>query len=118
MNHYLYSGILLICAYGAGWLLYLIMVILLRRWGHAVSSENFNISLESLKRPLRFLIPILCILAVIPSLRLAEKERLLVSYFTHIIFIALAGWAAIKIVHILRDAVLDRYDMQVRDNAR
>jgi small-conductance mechanosensitive channel len=118
VNNYLYSGILLICAYGVGWLFYLVVVILLRRWGHTVSLKNFNISLGPFKRPLRFLIPILCILTVIPSLRLTEKERLLMSYLTHAIFIALAGWAAIKIVHILRDAILDRYDIQVRDNAR
>ncbi|MFA4989810.1 MAG: mechanosensitive ion channel family protein [Candidatus Omnitrophota bacterium] len=118
MGNYLYSGILLICAYGVGWLLYLIAILSLRRWGDAVSLKNFDISLRPFKRPLCFLIPILCILMVIPSLRLTEKERLLISYLTNAIFIALTGWAAIKVVHILRDAILHRYDIQVRDNVR
>jgi small-conductance mechanosensitive channel len=118
VGNYLYSGILLICAYGVGWLLYLIAILSLRRWGDAVSLKNFDISLRPFKRPLCFLIPILCILMVIPSLRLTEKERLLISYLTNAIFIALTGWAAIKVVHILRDAILHRYDIQVRDNVR
>jgi len=108
MDSYLFSGILLICAYVVGWILYLIVVILLKRWGRA---------LDPLKRPLRFLIPTLCILTVISSLRLAEKERLLIGYLFNAVLIALTGWLTIKIVYILRDAILSRYNVQARDNA-
>ncbi len=117
MKDYLFSGILLICTYGAGWILYLIVVTLLNRWGRAISLRSFKISLELLKHPLRFLIPTFCILTVISSLRVTEKERLLIGYFANTIFIALTGWLLIKIVHILRDAILSRYNIQVRDNA-
>ncbi len=118
MDDYLFSVILLICAYSAGWILYLVVLALIKRWGHAVSLKNFEINLEPLRRPLRFLLPVLCILTVIPYLRLAEKERLLISYLTNAIFIALAGWLAIQVIHILRDTILGRYDIQARDNAR
>ena len=118
MNNYLFSGILLICAYCAGWIFYVILAILLKRWGRAIALRSFKIGWEPLRPPLRFLIPVLCILTVIPSLRVADKERLFIGYFADAIFITLAGWTAIKIVHILRDAILSRYDMQVQDNAR
>jgi small-conductance mechanosensitive channel len=108
MDNYLFTGIFLFCAYAVGWILYLIITIVLKRWGRV---------LDPLKRPLRFLVPVLCILTVIPSLRLPEKERLLISYFVDAIFIALTGWLAIKIVHILRDMILSRYNVQARDNA-
>jgi len=118
MDNYLFSVILLFCAYGAGWIIYLIVTILLKRRGLSISLKSFKVSLEPFDRPLRYLIPILCVLAVIPSLRVAEKERLFIGHFAGVLLIALTGWAAIKIVHILRDAILSRYDIQVRDNAR
>jgi len=118
MNDYLFSGILLICAYVVGWILYLIITIILKRWGRAISLKSFKISLDPLRRPLRFLVPVSCILTVIPYLRLAEKERLLIGYLFNAVLIALTGWLVVKIVHILRDAILSRYDIQVRDNAR
>ncbi|MDD2679577.1 MAG: mechanosensitive ion channel [Candidatus Omnitrophica bacterium] len=60
----------------------------------------------------------MCILTVIPYLRLAEKERLVTGYLANAVFIALTSWLSMKVVHILRDAILGRYDIHVRDNAR
>lgn len=117
MDKYLFSGVLLICAYVVGWILYLIITIILKRWGRAVSLKSFKISLDPLRSPLRFLVPVSCILTVIPYLRLAEKGRLLIGYLFNAVLIALTGWLVVKIVYILRDAVLSRYDIQVRDNA-
>ena len=118
MHNYLFSGILLACAYTAGWVFYLVIAILLRRWGRAISLKSFTVSLDPLRAPLRFLIPVFFVLTVIPSLRLAEGERLLIGYFVHAALIALIGWTAVKTVYILRDLILSRYDIQARDNAR
>jgi len=118
VDNYLFSGILLICAYVVGWILYFIIAFFLRRWGRDISLKSFKVSLEPLNRPLRFLIPILFILMVSPSLRLVEKERLLAGNFANVILIALTGWLAIKIVYILRDTILSRYNVEVQDNAR
>ncbi|MFA5090030.1 MAG: mechanosensitive ion channel domain-containing protein [Candidatus Omnitrophota bacterium] len=51
-----------------------------------------------------------------PLLRLPGKAGLFIGNFIHILLIALFGWVAIKIVYIVRDELLNRYDINTRDN--
>lgn len=118
MNDYLFSGILLFSAITAGWLLYILVAILLNRWLRFISLKGFKIRLELLKYPLRFLIPILCIAAILPLSRLPEKATFFISHIINIALIASFSWAAIKIVYILRGAGLDHYNINVKDNLR
>lgn len=118
MNDYLFSGILLFSAIAAGWLLYIFVTILLSRWLRFICLKGFKIHLELLKYPLRFLIPILCVAATSPLSRLPEKANFLISHIIDIALIVSFSWVAVKIIYILRDAGLERYDIDVRDNVR
>ena len=53
-----------------------------------------------------------------PLLRLPEKVSGFISHFIQILLIALFGLVAMKIVFILRDAFLNQYDINIRDNVR
>ncbi len=117
MNDYLFSAILLVSGFAAGWMLYFIVAVLIKR-RDTVSLKLLKVNLGLLKSPLRFLIPALCIAGVIPLLQLPEKVRGFIGHFIYILLIALFGWVAIKIVYILRGAFLNRYDITVRDNVR
>ncbi|MDD5679657.1 MAG: mechanosensitive ion channel [Candidatus Omnitrophica bacterium] len=117
MNDYLFSGILATACLAVGWMLYLSVALLLKR-SNCFFSKELKIDLRILKSPLRFLIPVLCLTAVMPLLRLPEKSISAISHFIQILLIALFGWVAMKILYVLRDAFLNRYDLNVRDNVR
>ncbi|MBU1727313.1 MAG: mechanosensitive ion channel family protein [Candidatus Omnitrophica bacterium] len=117
MNNYLFSGILIVSSFVIGWILYFIVAFLIKL-RDARPSKLLKAKLGLLKSPLRFLIPVLCVSGVIPLLRLPQKERLFIGNFINILLIALFGWLAVKIVYIIRDALLSRYDIDARDNVR
>jgi len=117
MSDYLFSAILLVSSFAAGWAFYFLIAVLLLRHG-IFFSKKIQADLGLLKSPLRFLIPVLFIAGVAPLLRLPEAVRGFVGHSIHILLIALFGWVAVKIVYILRDVFLNRYNMNVRDNVR
>jgi small-conductance mechanosensitive channel len=117
MNNYLFSGILIVSSFAAGWILYFFVAFLIKR-RDALPLRLFKINLAILKSPLRFLIPVLCVAGIMPLLRLSVMERLFLGNFIRILLIALFGWVAVKIVYIVRDALLNRYDINARDNMR
>ncbi|MBU4251381.1 MAG: mechanosensitive ion channel family protein [Candidatus Omnitrophica bacterium] len=114
MSDYFFSGILIASSFTAGWILYLFVSFLLKRRDGFF--KELKTDLRLIKGPLRFLIPVLCISVVLPLLRLPEKGSGFISHFIQILLIALFGWAAVKIVYIVRDALLNRYDINARDN--
>lgn len=116
MNNYIFSSILIITAFIAGWIIYFFISMLLKRWSRVISLKGFKINLAPLNIPLRSLLPILCITVVINSLRITEKERFFVSHFIYVFLIALFGWLTIKIFHVVRDSMLSRYNIETRDN--
>jgi small-conductance mechanosensitive channel len=115
MSDYLFSGVLIASGFVAGWILYFLVVFLIKR-RRTLPLKWRKVNLELLKKPLRFLIPVLCISAVIPFLRLSEKAGGFISRFIQILLIALFGWVIVKIVCIIRDALLNHYDINARDN--
>ncbi|MFH2137333.1 MAG: mechanosensitive ion channel domain-containing protein [Candidatus Omnitrophota bacterium] len=115
MNDYLFSGILIFSGFISGWIFYFLVLFLIKRRG-AVSSELLKVNLGLLKSPLRFLMPTLCIAGVIPLLRLTEKVKGGINQFIQILLISLFGWVAVRVIYIVRDSLLKRYDIDVQDN--
>jgi len=114
MNDYLFSGILIAASFTAGWILYFFVSFLLKRRDGFF--KGFKADLRRIKSPLRFLIPALCVSVIIPFLRLPERVNGFIGHFIQILLIALFGWLTIKIVYIVRDALLNRYDIKAQDN--
>jgi small-conductance mechanosensitive channel len=118
MNDYLFFGILLLSAIVAGWLLYIFVAVLLNRWLRFISLRGFKIGLGPIKRPLCFLLPVLCIALTLPLSHLPEKASSFVSHLINIALILFFSWVVIKIIYIVRDAGLEHYNVNVKDNAR
>ncbi|MBN1870483.1 MAG: mechanosensitive ion channel [Candidatus Omnitrophica bacterium] len=114
MNDYLFSGILIAASFTAGWVLYFFVSFFLkRRDGYF---KGLKADLRRIKSPLRFLIPALCVSVIIPFLRLPEKASGFIGHFIQILLIALFGWVVVKVVGIARDALMNHYDINARDN--
>lgn len=117
MNDYLFSAILAVSAFISGWIIYFIVAFIIRK-RDAMQTKIIKASFSSLKAPLRFFIPVLCVAVVTSFLRLPKKTLSIVNHVFHILIIALIGWLTIKIVYIARDALLSRYNINAKDNVR
>jgi len=116
MSDYLFSGILIASSFTIGWVLYLLVSFVLKR--HDGFFKGLKTDLRRIKSPLRFLIPTLCVSVIIPLLRLPEKASGFINHFIQILLISLFGWVAVKVTYIVRDVLLNRYDINARDNLR
>lgn len=118
MDDLMYSGILVLSAFVAGWIAYFVVKFLLKQWCRIIPLKGFAVSLAPLNGPLRNLLPLLFLITVIPSLKIPAKGHLLISHFVNILFISIFGWLIVKIAGVIRDTILSRYDVSIRDNVR
>ncbi len=113
-----YSVALLLGAILIGFVLYFIIAFLLKhlRTLKAAARKGVEPFLEYFKRPLRALIPALCLMMVLPFLRLSENSTTVMRHFLSIWIIAVFSWLLTKVIHIIRDIVLSHYEMDAKDN--
>ncbi len=116
MNDYLFSTIIIAAALITGLILYLFATFLLKRLQRNIFLKKFEVHSKLLKSPLRSLIPGLCIIMILPLLRVPENIHTFISHFVNIWLIVSFSWFIIIVVHIIRDAILSRYDIDARDN--
>jgi len=115
MNDYFLSGILIASSFVVGGILYFLVVFFMKR-RETLPLKWRKVNLGPLKKPLRFLIPALCVSTVIPFLRLPERASGFINHFIKILFIALLGWVVVKVIDIVRDTLMNHYDIKARDN--
>jgi len=112
MNDVFFSSIVFAVALIVGLILYNIAVFVLKR----VAFREIKILHKHLKSSLRFLIPAICVIIALPLLRFPQEIQTLVSHIANIWMIGALGWFSIKIVHLIRELVLIRYDVGAKDN--
>ena len=112
MNDVLFSSIVFAVALIVGLIFYNIVVFVLKR----VAFKETRILHKHLKSSLRFLIPAICVIIALPLLRFPQRIQILVSHIVNIWMIGALGWFSIKIVHLIREFILIRYDIGAKDN--
>jgi len=118
MNDLLFSTALLAAAFLAGLMICAVVFFFISRWDRFISSRKIKIKLVCLKKPLLFLIPAVCILAIIPFTRLSEEITPIIAHVFSLCLIASCGWLFIKAVYMLREMILNQYDFEARDNLK
>lgn len=114
----MFSGFWLLLAIGGGLLVnhLLFKIILLRL---SASEEKFGISFRKRFYPiLRLLIPLVLILLAAPSLAIPAELSLIFRRLISLLFIALISWLAVALVLTGRDALLNRYNLEEKDNLK
>jgi small-conductance mechanosensitive channel len=97
---------------------YFFVLFLVRRLQNVVFFGKFKIPSFCLKAPLRSLIPAVCVLSVMPMLRLRADIGAWLSNVFSLWFIASAGWFLIRVVHAGRESFLSLYDINTADNLK
>ncbi|PLX85690.1 MAG: mechanosensitive ion channel protein MscS [Desulfuromonas sp.] len=109
---------LIFAAVAAGWVLYYFLFRVLGRFAARSDTALDNTLVRRWQGPASLLLPLLGILLVAPALRLPPG---FLGIFRNLFSIALIGgiaWLLAGTVFALRDLVLIRFDMKVRDNLK
>ncbi|MEA3368972.1 MAG: mechanosensitive ion channel [Candidatus Ratteibacteria bacterium] len=114
MNDLTFSAILIGAAFIAGLVIYQILI-LLGKWAQR---KKVKANLDIIKKPLRFLIPPLCIAIILPFSKLPENLLPTLGHFINIFVLMLFTWLGINIISIIRDVILGHYDISARDNLK
>ena len=100
-----------------GWAVH---ALLFRLWRKRTESRQrlSHTLMKHWRGPLGLLFPLLLVLLVTPSLHLPEQILLVGSRLFSIGFIVGVAWLLASSVFVLRDIILSRYDVTVRDNLK
>lgn len=115
---WLISLAVLVAAVFLGLFVYALGFRLFRRWAQGAQQPMALSVGERLKNPLRLLVPLFFIQFFAPLLRLPAEALRSVRQLLAIAFILTVTWLLIKAVRVLRDEILSRYDVTVRDNLK
>ena len=110
------SAIIVLSAVAAGIVIHFIVAFFIKRWPHKAGPGEMRLRIDHLIAPLQFLTPLVCVLASLPLLHMNGRVEAIVYHTVFLLLIASIGWLAVRVTLVLRDAMLSRYDMGVRDN--
>jgi len=116
INDLLFSTITIVAALLVSVIIYFIIISLFKRWNRIVILKSIKIRLEQTKGALKSFIPALCVFIALPILRFSETIQTLISHIVTLWIIASVGWLVIRSIHVVREAILERYDINVKDN--
>ena len=116
INDLLFSTITIAAALFVGVIIYFITIFIFRRWSRIAILKRVKIRPEQTKSALRSLIPALCVLVTLPMLRFNEAIQAFISHIVTLWIIASVGWLVIRSIHMVREAILEHYDIKAKDN--
>lgn len=118
LNDNLFSLTILLGAALVGFVIHFLINFFLKKWHKRRESslKGLKLELSHLRAPLRMLIPAICIAIVLPFVRLPQQILSLLIHLVNLWIIGTTGWLLVKIVLIVRDLVLSRYQIDVKDN--
>lgn len=113
-----FSIVLILALVVFGFILHVITAFLLKRWilRRGLVIKDRQLPIHYLKNPLRALIPALCVFLALPVLTFPENARDLIRHLLILWIIGCVAWLALKFVAVVRDWLLSRYRLDVKDN--
>ena len=118
MSDLLYSLILIVSAAAAGVVIYFIAVVFIERSAKLPFLGGIDVKAKWLKGPLRLLIPVFCVASIRLFVRLPHEAYAVFAHTLNLLVIASVAWLFIRIIHLIRDIILGRYDVGAKDNLR
>jgi small-conductance mechanosensitive channel len=117
-NDLLFSLVSIIAALLAGVLLYVLIMVVLKRWTKSFILKKFKLPLIYIKKPLYLLMLAISVLVVTPALRFPIDAQYIISKITTLWLIASIGWFLIGILHTSREILLSQHDIKTEDNLK
>jgi len=102
----------------AGFVLYLLLFASLRRFASRAGTDFLEILIPRWRGPVRQLLPLLAVMIVAPTLQLSVGLQEVLRHLLSLGFILGLSWLLANCAFALRDIILSRYDVNVRDNLK
>ena len=115
---FIYTGIAVIAATGTGILVHAVIFSILRRWTKKTSGNFDDLILAHLRKPIKFLFPVIFMLPVISKIRIPESYYSGIMHFLSLLLISGISWTMINVVTIFKLYLLKKYDFSAKDNLR
>lgn len=116
LDSYLKPAAIVAGAYVLGYLLTLLIFFIIRRYGARKSSPLLQSIRRNLRRPARFLIPLLVTLAAIPAAGFEEGLQAGLHRVVQILVYVGIAWLIIEFTDVVGDLIRDQYRIDVADN--
>lgn len=103
-----------------GFLIYWILVWLLSRWGKRASYQirGLRFRIDLLRAPMRVFLPIVSLLFISPLLEISDQFKDPLNHFLTLVMICAVAWLLIRVLALLREMLLSRYQVNVKDNLK
>ena len=109
---------LLVCALLVALFLSQLLLRSLRAWANRTDTPVDDQIVARLNRPLRWLLPVLCLRGALPMTTLPIGPRQALQHTCLVGIVACLGWVAMAVVAIVEDVVNQRFDVNAADNLR
>lgn len=110
------SAFLLLAALAAGCLVHTVLFALLRRLARKTASAWDDLILAHLAAPSRLLFPLLLARMPLAALAVPDSVAQLLGHVFSLLFLAAVSFLLVRLIRVLRDLLLSRYDLAAADN--
>ncbi len=111
------SLVIIFAAFCGGFVLHFLVAFFIKRWGRLRDGKG-SLSIHILIKPLRLLIPGVCVFITLPWLHFPARFQPVILHVVQLWLIGAGGWLVVKAVQMVREMILDNYDVTVADNLR
>ncbi|MCD6199828.1 MAG: mechanosensitive ion channel [Deltaproteobacteria bacterium] len=108
--------VVIISAVAMGLVISVLLFRFLAHWSRRSDDIFSEAVVKYLKRPSKFLFPVLCLMLFAPALCIPDDLAGAFRHFLGIAFIATLTWMAIRTVAVIREIILSRFDVDQKDN--
>jgi len=115
---YIQAVVLLFGAVVLGYIAYLIVFGIMKRWNERTGSDLGKLFYRHWRSPLRVLFPLLLVIFASPSVGIRESVMEPLRHLFNLLFIGAVAWFLASSVYVLRDSILTQYDVSARDNLK
>lgn len=107
---------MLVAAVLAALVLHYLLFRMLDRLARGTQTIVDDSLVKHLRRPSRFIIPILAVTFLLPFLTVPPRFLIFLQQTFSLLLIISVAWLFIKLVYVLEDLVLNQYSMDIKDN--
>ncbi|MFW6181416.1 MAG: hypothetical protein ACOC8N_06675, partial [Spirochaetota bacterium] len=76
----------------------------------------FSTMRGKVRSPLRVLVPLIALAMILPVTDLSESAVSVIQQVLEVLIILNVAWLFIKLVHLVQDLILSRFELEARDN--
>jgi small-conductance mechanosensitive channel len=111
-----WSAAVLLAALLSGWLVAVLVFRALGRWAKKTDTVIDDALAVHMRRPLRWLMPLLALNVALPFVSLAPDARPTIRQLLLVLVIAATGWTAARAIRVVEYVVSEREDLRRADN--